>query len=126
MTTLSHNTRDLTSWLRDEYPEVLEEYESKKDTEWKEKVSAPFVDKASLPKSMIKEAQVMQNFITRVSYLKPNGQPFKIEHPEPPKPEIIQKLPTEDDYRNLIYLAEEMDLDRAVIQNMNEIKRETL
>lgn len=112
MTPLPHNTFELTNWLRDHYPEVLKEYTAEKDAEWKKKIQGPFSEKPKTTKT-----------ITRISYLKPDGEAYRTEEFQTPTPKRAQPIPTDDDYGNLIYLAEEMGLDEDVIRSMKETKK---
>lgn len=113
MTPLSHNAHELTLWLRKRYPEVLEEYKLERDTKWEKKVQGPFKEKSITER----------NTITRTSYLKPNDQVYKFEEFKSPPPKKVQPSPTNDDYGNLIYLAEEMGLDEEIVQNMKKAKK---
>lgn len=119
MIPLPYNTHKLTTWLRRRYPEVLEEYEAEKNAEWEKKVCEPF--SVDVPINIgSKEGSKITH---RVSYLKPGGEAYKFEEFKSPQPKRVQSIPTDDDYRNLIYLAEEMDLDEEVIKNMKEMKK---
>jgi len=113
MNPLPHNAQDLTAWLRNRHPKVLEEYELEEDTKWEEKINGAF---SGIPNTR------PQNTITRISYLKPGGQAYKFEEFRNPPPEKVQYIPTDDDYGNLIYVAEEMGLEEAVINEMREVK----
>ena len=118
MTPLPHSTFELTNWLRERYPEVLKEYTTEKDAEWEKKVCGPYGKEAEVNVDISR-----RRTLTRISYLKSNGEVYRFEEFQTPPPEKVQPIPTDDDYGNMVYLAEEMGLDEEVIKNMEGIKR---